>query len=65
MIDDGKLNIAAKNFVERFGRDAPHQAKRRAQEMQIFRKADNYALWMMIYEKAKELLGENTKSVGH
>ncbi|NQU60374.1 MAG: hypothetical protein HQ512_04530 [Rhodospirillales bacterium] len=65
MMEDSQINTAAKNFVERFGQDAPRQAKRRAQEMQIFRKADGYALWMQIYEITKSLLGESAETAKH
>ncbi len=63
MTEDEKTLTAARNFVERFGRDAPAEAVRRAQEMHIFGKAEGYATWMKILEKVKLLLddGEETR----
>jgi len=65
MSDNEKVLIAARNFVERFGEDAPAEAKRRAQEMHIFGKAEGYALWMMILEQVKFLVGEGVDETKH
>ena len=59
MIDNAKITTAAKNFVKRFGKDAPSEAKRRAQEMKIFKNAEGYATWMQIYEEVQALLEED------
>lgn len=58
MIENAKISTAARNFVKRFGKDAPPEAKRRAQEMKIFENAEGYATWTQIYEEVQALLEE-------
>jgi len=65
MSENEKIRIAAKNFVERFGSDAPAEAKRRAQEMHIFGKADGYATWMLIFEQVKFMVGDGADDTKH
>ena len=65
MTENEKTLMAAKNFVERFGKDAPAEANRRAQEMQIFGKAKGYATWMKILEQVRVLLGDGTEETRH
>lgn len=65
MIENYKTSIAAKNFFERFGNDAPAQAKRRAQEMRIFGKTKGYATWMMILEEVKALVDAKNSETRH
>ena len=62
MIENTKIPLAARNFVDRFGEDAPAEAQRRAREMKIFGKAEGYHTWMEIYELVKILVeGEGKK----
>ncbi len=65
MTENEKTWMAARNFVERFGDDAPAEAKRRAQEMHIFGKAEGYATWMKILEQVKVLLNDGTEETQH
>jgi hypothetical protein len=65
MISHNKISIAAKNFFERFGNDAPAEAKRRAQEMQIFGKTIGYATWMMILKEVKAMVEEGSGETRH
>ncbi len=65
MIKNANIPVAAKNFIERFGEDAPAEAKRRAQEMHIFGKANGYATWMLIYEEVKALLEGSNGNTRH
>lgn len=61
MTESEKTLTAARNFIERFGEDAPAEANRRAQEMHIFGKAEGYATWMKILEQVKILLGDSAE----
>ncbi len=61
MTKNEKTLTAARNFIERFGKDAPAEANRRAQEMHIFGKAEGYATWMKILEQVKILLGDSAE----
>ncbi len=65
MTENEKTWTAARNFVERFGRDAPAEANRRAQEMHIFGKAEGYATWMKILEQVKVLLVDGAEKSKH
>lgn len=56
MNDENDITTAAKNFVERFGKDAPNEAQRRATEMRLFGKTDGYNTWMRIFEKVRNIL---------
>ncbi|HJO74938.1 MAG TPA: hypothetical protein QGH84_06975 [Rhodospirillales bacterium] len=58
MIETNKTAFAAKNFFKRFGKDAPAEAKRRAQEMRLFGKAEGYATWMQIFEQVKAMAAD-------
>tara|TARA_B100000315_G_scaffold219315_1_gene221169 strand:- start:39 stop:320 length:282 start_codon:yes stop_codon:yes gene_type:complete len=51
-----KASIAARKFVKRFGNNAPAEAKRRAQEMQLFGRAKGYAAWKSILEEVEALI---------
>lgn len=61
MIEPAKIPIAARNFVERFGENAPAEAQRRAREMRLFGKAESYDTWMLIYEQVKVLVEGGSK----
>ncbi len=65
MTKNEKTWTAARNFVERFGNNAPAEANRRAQEMHIFGKAEGYATWMKILEQVKILLGDGAEKTKH
>lgn len=60
MIRDAKIPLAARNFVDRYGKDAPAQAKRRAEELQRAGQADGHVTWMRIYEEVKRLVDADT-----
>ena len=63
MIETTKIPLAARNFVERFGENAPEEARRRARERKLFGKAEGYDTWMLIYEQVKILVeGESKKT---
>ena len=47
--------------MERFGKDAPRQAKIRANELRAAGHVDEYDIWMSIYTEVKSLLGEGPK----
>ncbi|NQV84855.1 MAG: hypothetical protein HQ494_13670 [Rhodospirillales bacterium] len=65
MFDSKKASVAARNFLKRFGTNAPAEAKRRAQEMQLFGRAEGYATWMLILEEVKALLTNDTEETMH
>lgn len=62
MTKDLRISDAAKNFVERFGDDAPTEAKKRVEELRCAGNADSAATWMQIYEEVRVLVerGGNT-----
>ncbi|MBC8339070.1 MAG: hypothetical protein H8E39_10310 [Alphaproteobacteria bacterium] len=62
---DAKITAAARNFLERYGEDAPAQAKRRAQEMHLFGRAKGYATWMQILKEINSLLDGNSEEILH
>ncbi len=53
---DSRITAAARNFVERFGKQAPAEAKRRIDELRSAGNADSAATWMQIYEEVKALV---------
>jgi hypothetical protein len=61
MTEPEKISVAARNFLERFGENAPAEAKRRAQEMHLFGRAEGYATWMSILEEVKTLIAGGTE----
>jgi len=65
MIKTSNLTTAAINFVERFGKDAPDEAQRRATEMKLFGKPDGYITWMRIYEEVKNIVGDAADKTKH
>lgn len=62
MTKDLKISLAAKNFFERFGKDAPAEAKRRAEELQRAGNASGLATWVQIYEEVKVLADGKDKT---
>ena len=65
MTENEKTWTAARNFIKRFGKDAPTEANRRIQEMQIFGKAEGYATWIKILEQVNILLGDSAEETRH
>ncbi|HEX9701431.1 MAG TPA: hypothetical protein VGA19_01170 [Rhodospirillales bacterium] len=63
MDKDTKIPLAAKNFVERFGKDAPAEAKKRADELMKAGNASGYATWMEIYAHVKVMVDGKDKTV--
>ncbi len=58
MIKDTKILQAARKFVYRFGKDAPVEAKKRANELQQAGNAEGHDTWMQIYEQVKRLVDD-------
>ena len=56
MTQDQNIPLAARNFVQRFGKTAPEEAKKRAEELLAAGNQTSHATWMMIYEEVKVLL---------
>lgn len=56
MNHENDITTAAKNFVDRFGKDAPSEAQRRATEMRLFGKSNGYNTWMRIFEEVRGIL---------
>lgn len=59
MTSNTRITAAAKNFVERFGDDAPAEAKRRAQELRFAGNVASATTWMQIYEEVKVLVAHD------
>lgn len=55
-IMDSRITAAARNFVERFGDEAPAEAKRRAEELRSAGNDATAATWVKIYEEVKVLV---------
>jgi len=62
MTRDTKISVAAKNFVERFGDDAPAEAKRRAEELRQAGNVDSAVTWTQIYEEVRILVERGSKT---
>lgn len=56
MTDTDKIFEAATNFVRRYGKDAPRQAKIRAEELLAAGLAEGHCTWMRIHDEAKSIL---------
>ena len=65
MTKDMKIPQAARNFVDRFGKDAPAQAKQRANELREAGNAEGHNTWMLIYEQVKRLVEDGTEGLKH
>ena len=61
MEKETRISIAAENFVERFGDDAPTEALKRAEELRQAGNADSAATWMRIYDVVKVLVERGGK----
>ncbi len=65
MTKDTKIPQAARNFVDRFGNDAPAEAKQRANELREAGNAEGHDTWMLIYEQVKRLVEDGTEGLKH
>ncbi len=63
MTKDTKSSQAARNFVDRFGKDAPAEAKKRANELREAGNAAGHNTWMLIYEQVKFLVEGGTEGL--
>ena len=61
MTEDAKIPQAARNFIDRFGQDAPAEAKQRANELQEAGNAEGHNTWMLIYEQVKRLVEDGVE----
>jgi hypothetical protein len=64
MTRDSRISVAAKNFIERFGDDAPAEAKKRVEELRSAGNVASAATWMQIYEEVKVLV-ERSDTTAH
>ncbi len=53
-----KIRRAALNFVDRFGRQAPERAKRRADELRDAGNSGGYETWRRIRDAVSDLVGD-------
>ena len=65
MTKDTKSAQAARNFVDRFGNDAPDEAKQRANELREVGNAEGHNTWMLIYEQVKRLVEYGSEGLKH
>jgi hypothetical protein len=56
MTEPDSISEAARNFVQRYGADAPRQARIRAEELRAAGLAEGYATWCRIHDEAKSIL---------
>ncbi len=63
MTKDTKISQAARNFVDRFGKDAPAEAKKRANELREAGNSEGHNTWMLIYEQVKFLVEDGTEGL--
>ena len=56
MTRDAIILESARNFVDRFGKDAPVEARQRANELRQAGNAAGHDTWMQIYEQVKRLV---------
>ena len=61
MTDETEIRLTAERFVERFGKDAPRQAKIRANELRAAGHVEEYDIWVSIFTEVKSLLDEGPK----
>ena len=61
MTEDAKIPQAARNFVDRFGKDAPAEAKQRANELREAGNSEGHDTWMLIYEQVKRLVEDGVE----
>ena len=61
MTEHAKIFPAARKFVERFGKDALTEAKKRAMELENAGHADGSAMWVLIYREVKVLMMDDAR----
>lgn len=61
MTEHAKIFPAAKKFVERFGKDALTEARKRAIELENAGRADGSATWVLIYQEVKVLMMDDAR----
>lgn len=59
------MSVVAKNFADRFGADAPAEARKRAEELREAGNTHGHAAWMLIYEAVKGLVEDGTDATKH
>lgn len=57
--------LAAKLFIDRFGDDAPDEARRRATEMRLFGETVGYETWMNILDQINDITGKERLRTRH
>ena len=57
---DSECKFAARKFIERFGEDAPRQARIRATELEAAGDPEGYRSWMNISSAARKLLRDES-----
>ena len=65
MTKDVNIPQASRNFIVRFGKNAPAEAKRRANELQEAGNAEGHKTWMLIYEQVKRLVEDGSEGLQH
>ncbi|HJO74161.1 MAG TPA: hypothetical protein QGH84_02970 [Rhodospirillales bacterium] len=65
MTKDGNIPQAARNFVDRFGKDAPAEAMQRAYELREAGNEEGHTTWMQIYEQVKRLVEDGGGGFKH
>lgn len=61
MTEHTKISPAAKKFVERFGKDALTEARKRAMELENAGHTDGSATWVLIYREVKVLMMDDAR----
>lgn len=56
MTETDKISEAASNFVRRYGKDAPRQAKIRAEELRAAGLTEGHRTWMRIHDEATSIV---------
>ncbi len=65
MTKDTKIPKASRNFVDRFGKDAPTEAKQRANELRVAGNVEGHNTWMLIYEQVQRLVEDDSEGLKH
>ncbi len=60
MTDESEIWLTAEQFVDRCGKDAPHQRSIRARELRAAGHVEEYDIWISIYREVKSLLDEGS-----
>ena len=61
MTKDVNIPLVSRNFVVRFGKKAPAEAKRRANELKEAGNAQGHYTWLLIYEQVKRLVEDGVE----